>query len=368
MYAYVHAHKSHSCTRAHTFTNKHTHTHTHAHIHTHTRAHTHTRTCPHARTHINPSSPTLTSGHSYELHFTGTTPQHLRLHLLNSISSQAIVLAVFYSQSWRLDIHVNDVYILPTNGARDASNRVVLTAPTSPGQYVPDVTTAQTGVNYFDRATGLLHIAVRGPTPVDIITTPLIVVSFSMPAMTEDEFFGENIVANLALFLNVPANKIRIASSVRQTNRRRRRQAGSVLLSLEIGNAPGASASAPAASDLSLERLQTMSAQIVSAYQMQTLGGVLNATLLGMDIVQPPPAPGSEAWVVMAAPGSTATAASSPAIIGSLYVSTQPAQAVEAETFGVQPIVGFLDTEVRAFICLHYWVNPQLLFSPLLST
>ena len=287
------------------------------------------------------------------MHFTGTTPQHLRLHLLNSIPSQAIVLAVFYSQSWRLDVHVNDVYILPTNGVRDASNRVVLTAPTSPGQYVPDVTTAQTGVNYFNRDTGLLHVAVRGPTPVDIVTTPLIVVSFSLPAMTEDEFFGENIVANLALFLNVPADKIRIASSVRQTNRRRR-QAGSVLLSLEIGNAPGASASAPPASDLSLERLQTMSAQIVSAYQMQTLGGLLNATLLSMDIVQPPPAPGSEAWVVMAAPGSTATAASSPAIIGALYVSTQPAKAVEAEAFGVQPIVGFLDTEVRTFVCLHY--------------
>jgi len=188
---------------------------------------------------------------------------------------------------------------------------------------------------------------------VDIVTTPLIIVSFSLPAMTEDEFFGENIVANLALFLNVPANKIRIASSVRQTSRRRRRQAGSVLLSLEIGNAPGASASAPSASDLSLGRLQTMSSQIVSAYQMQTLGGLLNATLLSMDIVQPPPAPGSEAWVVMATPGSTATASLSPAIIGSLYVTTQPSKAVEADRFGVQPIVGFLDTEVCTFVYLH---------------
>ncbi|KAI0221280.1 Fibrocystin-L [Lamellibrachia satsuma] len=281
----------------------------------------------------------VATGHSYELFFTGTTPQNLRLHLLNSVDSQAVAVAVWYAQSWRLDVHVDDDYVLPENGASDAAGRVTLSPPTSPGQYVPDVAIASAGVNYFDRDTGLLHVVVRGPTPVDIITTPLIVVSFSLPAMTEDEFFGENIVNNLALFLDVPPHKIRIASSVRETARRRR-NTSPLVLSLEIGNAPGAYSSS---SDLSLQRLQEMSSQIVTAYQMQTLGGVLNVTILSMAIVQPPPAPGSDEWAVMTNTGSPAL--STPAIIGSLYVITQPALAVEGEAFGVQPVVGFLDTE-----------------------
>lgn len=73
-------------------------------------------------------------------------------------------------------------------------------------------------------------------------------------------------------------------------------------------------------------------------------GGVLNVTILSMAIVQPPPAPGSDEWAVMTNTGSPAL--STPAIIGSLYVITQPALAVEGEAFGVQPVVGFLDTEV----------------------
>ena len=279
----------------------------------------------------------LSSGHYYEFFFTGTTPQKLRLHLLNSLDSQAVVLAIWYAQSWRLDVNINGTYMLPQNGARNPAGRIVLSAPTSPTHYIPDVNTAATGVNYYERDTGLLHIVVRGPGPVDITTAPLIVVSFSMPAMTEAEFFGKNIVNNLALFLNIPPEKILIASSVRQA--RRRRRAGTMIVSIEIGNSPGA----PSVNDLSLQSLQQLSSTIVTAYQMNTLGGVMNVTILTMDLTQPPPAPGSVEWTAMVT-GSPALL--KPIIIGSLTVKTQPSNASEATAFGVQPIIGFLDPSV----------------------
>ena len=284
----------------------------------------------------------LSSGHYYEFFFTGTTPQKLRLHLLNSLDSQAVVLAIWYAQSWRLDVNINGAYMLPENGARNPSGRVILSAPSSPSQYVPDVGNASTGVNYYERDTGLLHIVVRGPGPVDITTAPLIVVSFSMPAMTEAEFFGKNIVNNLALFLNIPPEKILIASSVRQA--RRRRRASTMVVSVEIGNSPGV----PSANDLSLQSLQQLSSTIVTAYQMQTLGGVMNVTILSMDLTQPPPAPGSVEWTAMVT-GSPALL--KPVIIGSIYVKTQPSNATEATAFDVQPVIGFLDPSV----CISFY-------------
>ena len=53
--------------------------------------------------------------------------------------------------------------------------------------------------------------------------------------MEIDEFFGENLVSNLATFLGVPADKIRIMNVVRETSRRRRRNTESTVIDIEIG-------------------------------------------------------------------------------------------------------------------------------------
>jgi len=51
--------------------------------------------------------------------------------------------------------------------------------------------------------------------------------AFSQESLTEDEFFGENIVNNLAAFLGIPQSKIRVmeivSASTTTTTRRRRR-------------------------------------------------------------------------------------------------------------------------------------------------
>lgn len=53
--------------------------------------------------------------------------------------------------------------------------------------------------------------------------------AFSTASLTVDEFFGEKIVANLAAFLGIPSNKIRVMDIISAEQTRRRRRAVSPL-------------------------------------------------------------------------------------------------------------------------------------------
>mgnify|MGYP001800206623 FL=1 len=78
------------------------------------------------------------------------------------------------------------------------------------------------------------HATFTGTGVVDIIIKEVVVVSITMPPMTIDDFFGENIISNLATFLGVPANKIRIVDVVRETSSRKRETDGTTV-NFEIG-------------------------------------------------------------------------------------------------------------------------------------
>lgn len=95
-----------------------------------------------------------------------------------------------------------------------------------PGQFIPKLESDAAGSNFFDSTYKMLNILVRGSTPVEIRTSPLLFISFQLPAMTEEEFFGDNLVKNLALFLKIPPSMIRISKVVREGQRRRRRATG----------------------------------------------------------------------------------------------------------------------------------------------
>lgn len=68
---------------------------------------------------------------------------------------------------------------------------------------------------------------------MEIRTCPVLVIAFELPAMTEDEFFGDNLVQNLATFLKVPPDMIRITQIVREDGSARRRKR-SVGLKVEV--------------------------------------------------------------------------------------------------------------------------------------
>lgn len=95
------------------------------------------------------------------------------------------------------------------------------------------------GTNYFDQDYKMIKVVLRGSTPAEIRTAPVLFISFELPAMTEDEFFGDNLIKNLATFLKVPSNMIRITKIVREDGgaRRRKRSAG-MKVELEIKKPP----------------------------------------------------------------------------------------------------------------------------------
>lgn len=72
-----------------------------------------------------------------------------------------------------------------------------------------------------------------------INTSALITLTFGVPPVTVDEFFGENLVSNLALFLGISTDNIIIANAVAVSRRRRRKRTGVTEIVIQIGNNPG---------------------------------------------------------------------------------------------------------------------------------
>lgn len=114
----------------------------------------------------------------------------------------------------------------------------------SSGQYVPTLNGTH-GSNFFDPDYKMMHVLLRGSTPVQISTSPVLFISFNLPAMTEDEFFGDQLVNNLAVFLKVPPSMIRITNIVREdSGARRQRRTTGITVEVEIKQPPNNQTSA----------------------------------------------------------------------------------------------------------------------------
>lgn len=194
----------------------------------------------------------VATGKTYDVHFTSTNPQQMRLHLLNAIDTQKLVVGIFYSNPQRLDIYYNGRYVMPTNGKLNEEGDFIW--ENEPNKdYMPKLSSSIYGENYFDRDLSTLYILVRGAIPVDIVTTPVIVVSFGVPAVSVNEFFGENLINNLVAFLGVKKSQIRIVDIIAEDSVRRRRsthiyeydrrqrraaEEGTTEVIFEVGNSP----------------------------------------------------------------------------------------------------------------------------------
>ena len=151
---------------------------------------------------------------------------HIFIHYLRVVVFDLTVLSGQHDglqMTVSIKLMLQDEYVTPLNAALNDQGQEVLDAPTVPDEYLPDVVNGAHGDNYFDNDWNLLYVMIRGPTPLEIRTSPMITLSFSMPAMTVDEFFGENIANNLALFLGIPAENIIVADAVAESRKRRKR-------------------------------------------------------------------------------------------------------------------------------------------------
>lgn len=183
------------------------------------------------------------AGKNYELYFTSTSPQSSRYFLLNADDSQAVRIAVWYSQPYRMDVYYQEKLILPVNGRFGIDNAYILSPPPvgEPFAYHPNATKDPAATNWFDRDSGLLYFVLRGSDPINIVTTKQIIVSFMYPAMTANDFYGERIVELLAAFFDLPPSKVRvvnIVSAQQNKRRRRRRSTERDQIVVEIGDVP----------------------------------------------------------------------------------------------------------------------------------
>lgn len=193
----------------------------------------------------------VAAGFDYTIALTSTNPQQFALHLVNADSNQGIRVGIIYTNPQGLDVFaVNDetgeeVFIRPTNTEIDSNGNLQYLDrdPTLPrDQYIPTLM-SETGANFYDRDTMQLYIVIRGNQTVKsfkIRTRPVIMLSLTL-SVTVDEFFDEdNLVQNIALLLGIPNSKIRIVTVVRETQKRRKRQAMEMqTINFEISNQPG---------------------------------------------------------------------------------------------------------------------------------
>lgn len=104
---------------------------------------------------------------------------------------------------------------------------------------MPDPATDVSGANYMDRDWSQMNIIIKGPLPVEVVTTPVIVVGFNVPTLTMDQFFGPNLLNNLATFLSIDPSKVRTMNVVSGVSKRRKKRSGSnTLYYVEVGDGP----------------------------------------------------------------------------------------------------------------------------------
>uniref|UniRef100_A0A667X934 PKHD1 like 1, tandem duplicate 2 n=1 Tax=Myripristis murdjan TaxID=586833 RepID=A0A667X934_9TELE len=236
----------------------------------------------------------VATNQAFDVFFTSVTPQKLRLMILNADPSESVLVSVFYSKPQRLDVYVDNNLVAPTNADWNADNSdYTLKEPMFPGQYVPQLNSSL-GTNYFDQDYKMLKVLVRGSTPVEIRTSPVLVIAFQLPAMTEEEFFGDSLIQNLATFLKVPANMIRITKIVREDGgaRRRKRSTG---LSVEVEiKKPPVQQTTNTTNDFTI--LKNIANDLGQAAVSGNLSRSIGFNVSSMGVVPPPPPASDPAW------------------------------------------------------------------------
>ncbi|XP_030597029.1 PKHD1 like 1, tandem duplicate 1 [Archocentrus centrarchus] len=239
----------------------------------------------------------VATGHSFDIYFTSVSPQKLRLMMLNSDQSESILVSVFYSNPQRLDVYVNSQLVVPTNARWNADNTdYTLMKPMPADQYVPQLN-ATVGTNYFDQDYKMLRVVLRGSQPVEIRTSPVLIIAFGFPALTEDQFYSDSLVQNLAVFLKVPPNMIRISKIVRENGsaRRRKRSVG-LTVEVEIKKSPVQETTNSTNGDEDFTLLKSIADKLGQAAVTGNLSQSIGFNVSSIGMVPPPPPSSDPSW------------------------------------------------------------------------
>ncbi|CAH8644615.1 unnamed protein product [Heterobilharzia americana] len=205
----------------------------------------------------------------------------------------------------------------PTNGS---SGQSVLQAPKTVDEFMPNVMTDSAGTNYYDDSNQMLYVILKGEAIITVKLSQLVKVSFGLPAMTVDQFFGSEVVSNLAKFLGIPAENIRVVKVVSESStvsgRRRRRSTSGVFVELEISSPPVGNLSkalVPNVTSSGMTLMEKISSTVVTIVQTGLLEKVINATVVDVSVQKPTPLPGSALWAAQVS--GTSNNSQTPAVI-----------------------------------------------------
>ncbi len=234
----------------------------------------------------------------YTIGLTSTNPQDMRLLILNGNPTQKIIVGLFYNSPQRLDIYVDSVYITPQNGYIDDDGNLRYNRGSN-SEFLPTLNDNH-GTNYYDRAYKKLYFVVEGGKPIIIMTQPVIQLGIDLPPLTVDEFFETNLVANLALLLNIPRNRIRIVNVVSESSRKR--QTSSVRVEIEIGSSPesqttnetnlnSTTTQQPDNTDEEFEELSMVATRTAEIIQTGELAESIDVEIMSASLLPPEPKP-----------------------------------------------------------------------------
>ena len=235
----------------------------------------------------------VSTGLNYTIGLTATNPQKTNFILLDASDTQSLVIAYIYNNPQRLDVHVGDNYILPTNGYMLNGN---LHYSGRGSNYTPSVSDSH-GTNYYNSTEKKLLITIRGSRPVTVVTTQVIQLGIDLPPVTVNEFFETRLVQNLALLLNIPSSRIRIVNVVSEGGTRKRRQTGGgTVVNVEIGSPPSngtgsnLTSTGPTAEDnMTYNALLNISESIGIAIQTGQLSNSLGVMVNSAEVREPVP-------------------------------------------------------------------------------
>ncbi|XP_069478237.1 fibrocystin-L-like [Ambystoma mexicanum] len=285
---------------------------------------------------------------SFEIYFSSTSPQKLRLRLLNADDSKAVRVAIFYASPQRLDVYANQVLVSPTNADWTSQNTdYTLLEPSYPGQYLPSLTSSVAGENFFDSEYKMMYVLLRGSTPVEIRTTPKLVIAFNLPPMTVDEFFGPNLVNNLAAFLKIPSSKIRITKIIRESRRRRRRSTGQMSVLVEIADPPSKDInnSTNTTGQLQFSDIQSIADNIGQAVIAGNISASIGVNVSSMEMSTPIPPPWDpESEKVSIPEDRTPVQPNVLATVSRLVVIMEPVAGLPGELLTQQPVIMAADS------------------------
>uniref|UniRef100_A0A673UX60 Fibrocystin-L n=1 Tax=Suricata suricatta TaxID=37032 RepID=A0A673UX60_SURSU len=285
---------------------------------------------------------------SYEVYFTGTSPQNLRLMLLNVDRKKAVVVGIFFPTRQRLDVYVNNTLVCPQNTVWNPQKKhCELKRHLYTEQFLPNLNSTVLGENYFDRTYQMLYLLIKGTIPVEIHTTAVIFVSFQLPAVTEEEFYSShNLVRNLALFLKIPSDKIRVSKIIQGKSLRRKRSTG-LTVELEIGDPAPQFRSNDTTGHMQLSELQKIAGSLGQAIISGKGSSILGFNISSMSITNPIPNPSDSAWIKVATQPVERFAfpVHHVAFVSALSVIAQPVAAHPGQPFSQQPSVKAVDPD-----------------------